>query len=92
MRIVILVWVQANAVVLEMNEAFEVGEDVLQAFVDVDSLAHQAFMPREAKGQEQTEKQQEYDFYVDDNYFFCNNFAKRLCYLLLLHGLSVLFW
>ncbi|HHX8467034.1 TPA: peptidoglycan editing factor PgeF [Vibrio diabolicus] len=31
-------------------EAFEVGEDVLQAFVDVDSLAHQAFMPREAKG------------------------------------------
>ena len=31
-------------------QAFEVGEDVLQAFVDFDSQAHQAFTPREAEG------------------------------------------
>ncbi len=31
-------------------EAFEVGEDVLQAFVDFDSQAQQAFIPRDIKG------------------------------------------
>ena len=31
-------------------QAFEVGEDVLQAFVDFDSQAHQAFTPRDVEG------------------------------------------
>ena len=31
-------------------QAFEVGEDVLQAFVDFDSQAHQAFTPRDVDG------------------------------------------
>ncbi|HHB1593763.1 TPA: peptidoglycan editing factor PgeF [Vibrio campbellii] len=31
-------------------QAFEVGEDVLQAFVDFDSQAHQAFTPRNVEG------------------------------------------
>ncbi|MFM2653948.1 peptidoglycan editing factor PgeF [Vibrio owensii] len=31
-------------------QAFEVGEDVLQAFVDFDSQAHQAFTPRDIEG------------------------------------------
>ncbi|MET2899223.1 peptidoglycan editing factor PgeF [Vibrio rotiferianus] len=31
-------------------QAFEVGEDVLQAFVDFDSQAHQAFTPRDVAG------------------------------------------
>ncbi|CAE6886399.1 Polyphenol oxidase [Vibrio sp. B1FIG11] len=31
-------------------QAFEVGEDVLQAFVDFDSQAHQAFIPRDVEG------------------------------------------
>ncbi|HHF3106857.1 peptidoglycan editing factor PgeF [Vibrio diabolicus] len=31
-------------------QAFEVGEDVLQAFVDFDSQAHQAFIPRDIDG------------------------------------------
>lgn len=31
-------------------QAFEVGEDVLQAFVDFDSRAHQAFTPRDIEG------------------------------------------
>ncbi|MGY5774260.1 peptidoglycan editing factor PgeF [Vibrio antiquarius] len=32
------------------SQAFEVGEDVLQAFVDFDSQAHQAFTPRDIDG------------------------------------------
>ncbi|CAH1577974.1 peptidoglycan editing factor PgeF [Vibrio rotiferianus] len=32
------------------HQAFEVGEDVLQAFVDFDSQAHQAFTPRDVEG------------------------------------------
>ena len=31
-------------------QAFEVGDDVLQAFVDFDSQAHQAFTPRDVEG------------------------------------------
>ncbi|KIP77703.1 polyphenol oxidase [Vibrio harveyi] len=31
-------------------KAFEVGEDVLQAFMDFDSQAHQAFTPRDVEG------------------------------------------
>ncbi|TMX72999.1 peptidoglycan editing factor PgeF [Vibrio rotiferianus] len=31
-------------------QVFEVGEDVLQAFVDFDSQAHQAFTPRDVEG------------------------------------------
>ncbi|MED5503838.1 MAG: peptidoglycan editing factor PgeF [Pseudomonadota bacterium] len=31
-------------------QAFEVGDDVLQAFVDFDSQAHQAFIPRDVEG------------------------------------------
>ena len=31
-------------------QAFEVGDDVLQAFVDFDSQAYQAFTPRDVEG------------------------------------------